>query len=170
MQFRIMKLTKLVIPLLGLTLAQMTSAAADALKIGFVGGITGACARLVESELNALRLAVDHLNAAGGLLGNPVELVVRDSKTKPDEGAKMARELAASENISVLTGVCSSSVMLAVSAVSGELKIPFYSTIGATQKANIEAYQPYFWQTGANAMMEARGAAEYVASIPEWKK
>jgi len=169
MNSRFLKFTALAVSTASLALGSVASATADGLKIGFVGGLTGACAKLVESELNAVRIAVDNINAAGGLLGEPVEIVVRDSKTKPDEGAKMARELVASENVDVLTGVCSSSVMLAISAVSSELKTPFYSTIGATQKANIEAYQPYFWQTGANAMMEARGAAEYVASNPEWK-
>ncbi|MBZ0217530.1 MAG: ABC transporter substrate-binding protein [Fimbriimonadaceae bacterium] len=167
---KILKFTALTISSVALSLASVTSSSAEALKIGFVGGLTGACAKLVESELNGVQLAIKHLNDAGGLLGEPIEIVIRDSKSKPDEGAKMVRELAASENIDVLTGVCSSAVMLAMSAVSGELKIPFYTTVGASQKANIEAFQPYFWQTQANALMEARAAAEYVAANSEWKK
>ncbi|WP_084174977.1 ABC transporter substrate-binding protein [Afifella pfennigii] len=140
------------------------------IKVGFVGGLTGACAALVEDELNAVRMGVDELNAAGGILGRQVELVVRDSQTKPDEGAKQSRELIVGEDIDLLTGVCSSSVMLAMTAVSKELKVPFYSAIGSTQKANVEAYQPYFWQVQANATMEAVAAAEYVAKKPEWRR
>jgi len=151
-------------------LAPISSALAEPLKIGFVGGISGPCAKLVDSELKAVKLGVSKINAEGGLLGRKIELVIRDSKTKPDVGAKMARELATSEKVDILTGVCSSSVMLAISAVSKELRTPFYSTIGSTQKANIEAFQPYFWQTQANALMESRAAAEYVAKNSKWKK
>lgn len=139
------------------------------IKIGFAGDLTGACAALTEDELNAVKIGVDELNAKGGILGRKVELVIRDSQTKPDEGAKVARELIVDEKIDVLTGVCSSAVMLAESAVSGELKVPFYATIGSTQRANIELYQPYFWQAQANATMEAYAAAEYVAKKSEWK-
>lgn len=57
--------------------------------------------------------------------------------------------------------------MLAKSAVSGELKVPFYAAIGSTLRANIELFQPYFWQTQANATMEACAAAEHVAKKPE---
>jgi branched-chain amino acid transport system substrate-binding protein len=146
-----------------------TLAADGPVKIGFAGDLTGACAALTEDELNAVKIGVDELNARGGILGRKVELVIRDSQTKPDEGAKVARELIVDEKIDVLTGVCSSAVMLAESAVSGELKVPFYATIGSTQRANIELYQPYFWQAQANATMEAYAAAEYVAKKSEWK-
>lgn len=144
--------------------------AADPIKVGVVAGKSGACGPLVDGELKALELAAEEINAEGGLLGRPVELIIRDSMTKPDEGAKQARDLVVNENVDVLTGTCSSAVMLSVSAVSKELKTPFYSTIGNTQKANIEAFQPYFWQTQAHALMEAVAAAEYVASQEDWKR
>jgi len=124
---------------------------------------------LVGSELKAVRLGVAQLNKAGGLLNRKIDLIVRDSKTKPNEGAKQARDLIVNEKVDVLTGVCSSAVMLAMTAVSGELKTPLYSTIGNTQKANIQAFQPYFWQTQANALGEASAAAEFVALHKNWK-
>ena len=153
-------------------LALMAGAAQaeGALKVGYVTGLTGACAPIAEDGLNGSKLAVEALNAAGGVLGQQVELIVRDSQTKPEEGGKQARELAAAEGISLLTGVCSSSVMLAVNEVAKEFKIPHLAMIGSTQKANIEAYNPYFIQTQANATMEALAAAEYVAKKAEWKK
>ncbi|SME91018.1 amino acid/amide ABC transporter substrate-binding protein, HAAT family [Tistlia consotensis] len=144
--------------------------AADPIRIGLVAGISGACGPLVDGEVKAVELGVDQLNAKGGLLGRPIELIKRDSKTKPDEGAKLARELVLNDKVDVLTGTCSSAVMLAVSAVSKELKTPFYSTIGNSQKANIEAFQPYFWQTQAHALMEAAAAAEFVAGHADWKR
>lgn len=140
------------------------------LKVGYVTGLSGACAPISEDGLNGSKLAVEAINAKGGILGQQVELIVRDSQTKPEEGGKQARELAAAEGISLLTGVCSSSVLLAVNEVAKEFKIPHLAMIGSTQKANIEAFNPYFVQTQANATMEALAAAEYVAKKAEWKK
>lgn len=139
-------------------------------KVGFAADLTGACAALAEDGLNGAKIAAEEINARGGILGRPVELIVRDTQTKPDEGAKVARELITADKIDVLTGVCSSAVMLAESAVSAELKVPFYAAIGSTQRANIELYQPYFWQVQANATMEAYAAAEYVAKKADWTK
>lgn len=142
----------------------------EALKVGYVTGLTGACAPISEDGLNGSKLAVADLNAKGGILGRPVELLIRDSQTKPEEGGKQARELAASEGIEMLTGVCSSAVMLAVNEVAKEFKLPHLAMIGSTQKANIEAFNPYFIQTQANATMEARAAAEYVAKKADWTR
>ncbi len=160
----------LVLGLAATTATSVAARAADPIRLGLVGGISGPCGPLVDSQVKAVELGVDELNAKGGLLGRPVELIKRDSKTKPDEGAKLARDLVVNEQVDVLTGVCSSAVMLAVSAVSAELKTPFYSTIGNSQKANIEAFQPYFWQTQAHALMEANAAAEYVSRQADWKR
>jgi len=164
------KLTKFGIALSMTVCAASIAQAADTIKIGFVGGVSGPCSPLVTPELNAVKMGVEEINAAGGILGKKVELIVRDGKTKPDESAKLARNLIINDKIDVLTGMCSSAVMLAMSSVSKELKTPFYSTIGSTQKANIEAYQPYFWQTQANAMMEAAASAYYVAAQKDWKR
>lgn len=148
----------------------MAFAQTQPIKVGYVTGLTGACAPISEEGLNGTKLAVEELNAAGGVLGRKIELVVRDSQTKPEEGGKQARELAAAHGISLLTGVCSSAVLLAVTQVAKEFKIPHLAMIGSTQRANIEAFNPYFIQTQANATMEARAAAEYVAKKANWKK
>lgn len=142
----------------------------DAIKIGYVTGLSGACSSISEDGLNGTKLAVEELNANGGILGRQIELIVRDSQTKPDEGGKQARDLVASEGVDVLTGVCSSSVLLAVEAVAAEAGVPHYAMIGSTQKANVEAFQPNFWQIQANATMEAYAAAAYVAKNADWKR
>jgi branched-chain amino acid transport system substrate-binding protein len=155
---------------LAAALAGMAYAEGDAIKIGYVTGLSGACSSISEDGLNGTKLAVEELNANGGILGQQIELIVRDSQTKPDEGGKQARELVASEEVDVLTGVCSSSVLLAVEAVAAEAGVPHYAIIGSTQKANIEAFQPNFWQIQANATMEAFAAAAYVAKKADWKR
>lgn len=150
--------------------AGVARAEGDPIKIGYVTGLSGACSSLSEDGLNGSKMAVDELNAKGGLLGRQIELIVRDSQTKPDMGGKAARELVAAEDVDLLTGVCSSAVLLAVEAVAAEAGVPHYAIIGSTQKANVEAFHPNFWQTQPNATMEAYAAAAYVAANPDWKR
>lgn len=144
--------------------------AAEPVRIGFVGGLSGACGALTQSQLNGAQMALEAINANGGVLGGrPLELIVKDSKTKPDEGARLARELIVGDKVSLLTGPCSSAVMLAVSAVSKEFKVPLWSAVGNSQRANIEFWHPYFYNVQANALVEALAAAEYAARMG-WKR
>lgn len=142
----------------------------EPIRIGYAADMSGACSPLVEGATNAFRMGVDELNKAGGLLGRKIEVIERDTKTKPDEGAKEARDLIVNHKIDVLTGLCSSAVLLAENEVSKEFKVPFYSAIGATQAANIQKWQPYYWQTQPNALMEAVGVAEWVAKNKSVKR
>lgn len=151
-------------------LAGAAHAAGDPIKIGYVAGLSGACSGIAEDGLNGSKLAVEELNAKGGVLGRKLELIIRDSRTKPDEGGKQARDLIASQKVDLLTGVCSSAVLLAVEAVAAEANVPHYAIIGSTQKVNVEAFHDNFWQIQPNATMEAYAAAEYVAKNASWKR
>ncbi len=146
------------------------ASAQEAIRIGYAADISGACGSLVDGATKAFRMGVEELNKGGGLIGRKIEVIERDTKTRPDEGAKEVRDLIVNHKVDVVTGVCSSAVMLAETAVSAEFKVPFYSGIGSTQTGNIEKWQPYFWQMGPNALMEAVAAAEYVAQNKSWKK
>ncbi len=144
--------------------------AQDPIRIGYAADMSGACGSLVDGATKAIRLGVEELNAAGGLLGRKIEVIERDTKTKPDEGAKEVRDLIVNSKVDVVTGVCSSAVLLAETAVSAELKVPFYSAIANTQHATMEKWQPYYWQVVPNVLMVSLAVAEYVAQNKAWKK
>lgn len=144
--------------------------AQEPIRIGYAADMSGACGPLVDGATKAFRLGIEELNAAGGLLGRKIEVIERDTKTKPDEGAKEVRDLIVNGKVDVVTGVCSSGVLLAETAVSAELKVPFYAAIGNTQTANLDKWQPYYWQTSPNVLMESIATAEYVAQNKAWKK
>ena len=145
------------------------SAAAKPIKLGFVGGVSGACAALVDSQLKGLKLALADFNKAGGVNGTPVELVVRDGKTEPDASAKAARDLIVNDKVDIITGPCSSAVLLAVSNVVREEKVPTYSTIAGTTRISIEFGHEYLYLIGDNTYIEPRAVAEFVAKQP-WNK
>ena len=103
------------------------------------------------------------INSAGGVLGGPIEIVWRDSKTKPDEGAKQTRDLILSEKVDLLTGVCSSSVFMAINPIAKQYGVPLFSAISGTHKATIDFGHPFVVQTQPHTLMEGKALAEYVA-------
>jgi len=67
-------------------------AQAKTIKIGMPTILSGRVAQLGTSSRNAVLLEIDKVNAAGGLAGRQVEMVIRDSKGQPQEAARIARE------------------------------------------------------------------------------
>jgi branched-chain amino acid transport system substrate-binding protein len=55
-------------------------------KIGLVGPITGPSSDFGVPMTNGVKLAVDEINAVGGYLGRPLQLVLKDDKGDPDTG------------------------------------------------------------------------------------
>jgi branched-chain amino acid transport system substrate-binding protein len=131
---------------------------------------SGSASSIVDGATKGFRLAVEELNAAGGLLGRKIEVIERDTKTRPDEGAKEMRDLIVNGKVDVVTGVCSSAVLLAETAASAELKLPLYSSIANTQTATMEKGQPYYWQVVPNVLMESLAVAEFLAQDKSLKK
>ena len=158
--------TRIGTPLAAALLALGTAfgaAQAAGVKIGYVGGLSGACGGLTHSARKAMEIAQSEINSAGGVLGGPIEIVWRDSKTKPDEGAKQTRDLILSEKVDLLTGVCSSSVFMAINPIAKQYGVPLFSAISGTHKATIDFGHPFVVQTQPHTLMEGKALAEYVA-------
>ncbi|MSN24988.1 MAG: ABC transporter substrate-binding protein [Geobacter sp.] len=82
-------------------------------RIGFLGGLSGRVSDLGGSGRNGVQLAVEQRNAAGGLNGQPVELVVRDDEQNPETAKKVAGELIG-QGIELIIGPMTSSIAMAV--------------------------------------------------------
>jgi branched-chain amino acid transport system substrate-binding protein len=98
--------------------------AADSVKIGVDNTLTGTYAALGKNEEVGIRLAVDQINAKGGILGRNVELIVEDS-TSGDAGTAVqkARKLIDGDRVDFLLGNVNSALALAMAQVSNEKKI-----------------------------------------------
>ena len=95
--------------------------AADAVKIGLDNPLTGTYAAPGKNELIGCQMALDEINAKGGILGRPVELVVEDS-TSGDAGTAVqkARKLIEGDKVDFLLGNVNSALALAMAQVSNE--------------------------------------------------
>ena len=99
----------------------VTSWAADTVKIGLDNPLTGTYAATGKNEIIGAQLAVDQMNAKGGILGRKVEMLVEDS-TSGDAGTAVqkARKLIDRDKVDFLVGNVNSGLTMAMSAVAYE--------------------------------------------------
>jgi branched-chain amino acid transport system substrate-binding protein len=80
------------------------------IRIGAIFPLTGGSSDMGNSALVGAKVAVDEINSAGGLLGRPLELVIRDDKADPNTGLKAAEELVLTEKVTATVGFCNTGV------------------------------------------------------------
>jgi branched-chain amino acid transport system substrate-binding protein len=81
------------------------------LRLGWIGPLTGPSADFGLPMLNGAKLAVDEINAAGGYLGRPLELVIKDDTANPDVGLQRSQELI-KEQVVASIGFCNTGVAM----------------------------------------------------------
>jgi branched-chain amino acid transport system substrate-binding protein len=116
--------------------------------------------------LDGFKLAVDKINAAGGVLKRKIEYTTRDEKFKPDIGLAMAKELILKENVDILVGTINSGTALAVSDFVRKEKVPFFVTYSKSEKIIGEKGHRYVFNMNENTEMAGRAAAVALAKKP----
>ena len=114
-----------------LALAASTSLAfaADPIKIGVDGPFTGGSSSMGVSMRDGVRLAVDEINKAGGVLGRPLAVVERDDEAKNERGVQIAQELVNKEKVVAVVGYINTGVALASERFFQEAKIPVMNNV-----------------------------------------
>lgn len=153
---------------LGLFSAGAALAQAKPIRIGLTTDLTGMSATYARSNINGVELAIEQINASGGLLGRKVELLVRDSQLKPDLGASHTRDLILRENVDLLIGPLSSAVALTVSASAKQYKKVVLMVQPNTSRLVTEAFHPYIFTIVPSTVMETRAMAEAIG--PQFKR
>ena len=96
-------------------MAALPAFAADPIRIGHVAALSGASAQSGEAITRGIALAIDEINANGGLLGGrKLELVQRDDESSPPKGLIAARELIFKEKVDAIFGGIDTPVSLAI--------------------------------------------------------
>jgi branched-chain amino acid transport system substrate-binding protein len=93
------------------------------LRIGMVDPLTGVYAAVAQNEVTGAKLAVEQVNAKGGILGRPIELLVEDSANDVGTGVQKARKLIERDQVTFLIGDVNSGVAQAIAQVSNEKKV-----------------------------------------------
>jgi branched-chain amino acid transport system substrate-binding protein len=108
----------------------------------------------LEPYRKGLELAVDEVNAAGGVLGKKVELVSRDDGGNPCDAVRVAEELVTRENLNVLAGTFLSNVGLAVTEFAGKNKVFFLAAEPLTDKITWQNGNKYTFRLRASTYMQ----------------
>jgi branched-chain amino acid transport system substrate-binding protein len=138
-----------------------TARAADAVKIGLDNPITGPLASLGKNELIGCQMAIDAINAKGGILGRPVELIVEDS-TSGDAGTAVmkARKLIEGNQVDFLLGNVNSALALAMAQVSNEKAILHIVPGGHTDAVTGASCHWNVFRVCSTTQMEANAVAD----------
>ncbi|MGZ9710506.1 ABC transporter substrate-binding protein [Glaciimonas sp. GNP009] len=140
---------------------------AQTIKIGIPTIMSGRIAQLGISSTNGAQLEVDAFNAAGGFNGQMVELLIRDSKGKPEESSRLTRDLINSDKCNFILDCDASNGAFAVHEVvrgTGTLCIhasPEISTLTADPKMKI----PNAFRTARQGAQDAIVAGQYAAEV-----
>ncbi len=138
------------------------------IKIGYLASLTGFCSGFSQDYVKGARQAVKTINAEGGVLGHPLQLIVRDDKAEPNVGVSQARDLVLSEHVKFLAGTCTSAVGKSVTRlVANPSHIPY--VVGVADPTIFTSPDSYVFGTIPTATVEGINAAAIVRAHPQWK-
>jgi branched-chain amino acid transport system substrate-binding protein len=133
------------IAMLALPVAPAWTQAKPPINVALVAAMSGGSALSGEAIKRGLSVAIDEINARGGLLGGrKVELVIRDEEGNPSKGVTAARDVIEREKAVAVFGGLHSPVGLAMLPVFHELKVPYIGTWAAATNITRNGRQPNF--------------------------
>lgn len=136
--------------------ATVSAQTAQPVRIGIIGPFSGPSSDFGNPMLHGVQLAVDEINAVGGYLGRPLELVIKDDQGNPDVGLKGSQELASAGVIATI-GFCNTGVAAKSLDVyqSGQLPLIIPCATGTPLTAKFPAPQSYIFRTSARDAIQA---------------
>ncbi|HMK81033.1 MAG TPA: ABC transporter substrate-binding protein [Xanthobacteraceae bacterium] len=146
-----------------LGLSGSASLAQEPIKVGLVAALSGGSAKSGEGITRGLTIAIDEINAAGGLLGGrKLELVRRDDESNPSKGQIAARELIDQEKVAVMFGGIDSPVALAIVPIANNEKVPFFSVWAAATPITRNGANPnYIFRVSAVDVLVDKALVQY---------
>jgi branched-chain amino acid transport system substrate-binding protein len=131
----------------------------EPVKIGVLLGLTGTASVACVESLNAIKLAVEEINRAGGVLGRKIELVVEDDEGRPNSGIQAANKLADVDKVPAVIGGYQSSIALPAGKVFNAKRVVFVTD--ATTN-DLKRVGPYLFDTA--------GLADQAAALVDFIK
>ncbi len=148
-----------------LSAAATTVLAQTPIKIGEINSYS-AIPQFTQPYKQGWQLAVEEINAKGGLLGRKVEVIARDDAGKPDEALRHAIELTSKEKVDILAGGFLSNVGLALADHAAKNKRLFIASEPLTDAIVWEKGNRYTFRLRASTYMQAAMLVEEAAKMP----
>ncbi len=138
--------------ILGLTIAAV---GAETIKIGAIFPLTGPLAPYGVDIINGLNFAVDQINAAGGVLGKQLEVVLSDSANAPDVATDAATRMIQLDGVVGIVGGLASGITIALAEVTSAAQVPQISPTSTDAGITGLADSDYVFRTCVSDALQA---------------
>ena len=118
--------------------------AEEGIKVGIVLPTTGSLAKFGEIERDAFLMAQEEINAAGGINGKKLDLLIEDTTGRPEVGRSVVEKLITKDKVVMVGGGYSSSVTYAAAGVCQQNQIPFLVNTGSADKITTSGWDYIF--------------------------
>ncbi len=139
--------------------------AAEPVRIGELNSYTTFPAFTVPYR-NGWQMALDEINAGGGVLGRPLDVVSKDDGGKPGDAVTVGNELVSRDGVVLLFGTLLSNVGLAVADFAAQRKVPFIAAEPLTDSIVWEKGNHYTFRLRPGTYVQAAMLAEEAAKLP----
>jgi branched-chain amino acid transport system substrate-binding protein len=154
--------------LLAASLFSAAARAEDTIKIGEINSYSG-LPSFTEPYRKGWKLALDEINAAGGVEGKKLEVISKDDGGKPADAVTAANELVASDGVVMLAGTFFSNIGLAVSDFAKQKKILFLAAEPLTDAITLSKGNRYTFRLRPSNYEQAAMLAQEAAKLPAKK-
>jgi len=136
----------------------------DTIKIGVNYEQSGAVATYGQDSVDGIQMAIDEVNAAGGVNGKKIELVKYDTKSDPQEALTLATKLMTQDKVVAVLGPATSGSFTATIPAANQYKVPVISGSATADTVTVDssgAVQPYAFRTCFSDSLQGTAAANY---------
>ncbi len=147
--------------------------AGEPIKIGYVSALSGDTALWGQAGLNGMLLTAEKVNASGGILGRPVEIIGLDGKGEAADSVSAYKKLVEEEGVVAVVGTNFSSCNIPIAAVSDELKVPVIATAASNEKVTVDEngkLHPYSFRLCFIDSFQGTVLGKYAATTLGFKK
>ena len=129
---------KFVLCLACLALLAAPALAGDTIKVGQLAAVTGDFAAYGVAEWESVKIAVEEINKAGGVLGKPLELIMYDCRTRQEDTVNAARRLVEQDKVTAVIGPNGSGLCIAAAPIFNRGRVPNIGTLPTNPQVTVD--------------------------------
>ena len=131
-------------------------------KIGDLGSKVGVFEGYGKYQTMGIQLAVEEINAKGGVLGHRIEVISEDDDTKPAPAIRKAEKLILQDGVKLLIGAVSSGATMAIMDVTKKHKTIHWNSVSCAEFMRTTKFHKYYFSNQPDSRQQANGLAKYI--------
>ena len=144
--------------------------AAEPYHLGVALGLSGTGAPYSKEAVEAIKLAVDEINARGGILGkHTIKLFIKDTQTRPEVAKQVVTDLIDNNKVKSIIGTYSSACAIAIKPICQKAGVLHIATVSNSENITKMNFSPYTFSVVPNTYMMAKGVVMGLAKLSKEK-